>query len=72
LSRPKASARSASVACSNALKAWCAPIPNAARKKLPLGVLIAHLNDARHLTRERIAAWVADADVPQDESHADH
>ncbi|PYR55157.1 MAG: hypothetical protein DMF91_25005 [Acidobacteria bacterium] len=25
-----------------------------------------------HWTRERIAAWVADPDVPQDESHAHH
>jgi hypothetical protein len=31
-----------------------------------------HLNDAHHWTRERIAVWVADADVPQDESHAHH
>jgi hypothetical protein len=34
--------------------------------------LIVHLNDAHHWTRERIAAWVADPDVPQDESHAHH
>jgi hypothetical protein len=40
------------------------------KKKLPLGALIVHLNDAHHWTRERIAAWVADPDVPQDESHA--
>jgi len=39
---------------------------------LPLGALIVHLNDAHHWTRERIAAWVADPDVPQDESHAHH
>ena len=37
-----------------------------------LGVLIVHLNDAHHWTRERIAAWVADPDMPQDESHAHH
>jgi hypothetical protein len=42
------------------------------KKKLPLGALIVHLNDAHHWTRERIAAWVADPDVPQDESHAHH
>jgi hypothetical protein len=30
------------------------------------------LNDAHHWTRERIAAWVTDPDVPQDESHAHH
>ena len=41
-------------------------------KELPLGALIVHLNDAHHPTRERIAAWVADPDVPQDESHAHH
>jgi hypothetical protein len=39
---------------------------------VPLGALIVHLNDAHHWTRERIAAWVADPDVPQDESHAHH
>jgi hypothetical protein len=42
------------------------------KKKLPLGALIVHLNDANHWTRERIAAWVADPDMPQDESHAHH
>jgi len=42
------------------------------KKKLPLGALIVHVNDAHHWTRERIAAWVADPDVPQDESHAHH
>jgi hypothetical protein len=35
------------------------------KKKLALGALIVHLNDAHHWTRERIAAWVADPDVPQ-------
>jgi hypothetical protein len=30
--RPTASARSGSIACSNASKAWCAPVPNAARR----------------------------------------
>jgi hypothetical protein len=34
--------------------------------------LIVHVNDAHHWTRERIAAWVAHPDVPQDESHAHH
>ena len=34
--------------------------------------LIVHLNDAHHCTRARIAAWVADPDGPQDESHAHH
>jgi len=28
------------------------------KKKLPLGALIVHLNEAHHWTRERIAAWV--------------
>jgi hypothetical protein len=37
-----------------------------------IGALIVHLNDAHHWTRERIAAWVADPHVPQDESHAHH
>jgi hypothetical protein len=46
--------------------------PEGCKKKLPLGALIVHLNDAHHWTRERIAAWVADPDVPQDESHAHH
>ena len=46
--------------------------PECSKKKLPLGALIVHLNDAHHWTRERIAAWVADPDVPQDESHAHH
>src|SRR2546427_2190697 len=46
--------------------------PECGKKKLPLGALIVHLNDAHHWTRERIAAWVADPDVPQDESHAHH
>jgi hypothetical protein len=41
--------------------------PDAARNELPLGALIAH-----HWTQECIAAWVADPDVPQDESHAHH
>src|SRR6266850_5204640 len=41
--------------------------PPCSKKKLPLGALIVHLNDAHHWTRERIAAWVADPDVPQDE-----
>jgi hypothetical protein len=45
--------------------------PECSKKKLPLGALIVHLNDAHHWTRERIAAWVADPDVP-DESHAHH
>ena len=36
------------------------------------GALMVHLNDAHHWTRERIAAWVADPDVPQDQSHAHH
>jgi hypothetical protein len=44
--------------------------PECSKKKLPLGAL--HLNDAHHWTRERIAAWVAEPDVPQDESHAHH
>ena len=39
---------------------------------MPLGALIVHLNDAHHWTRERIAAWVTDSDVPQDDSHAHH
>ena len=30
--RPTASARSSSIACSKASKAWCAPVPNAARR----------------------------------------
>jgi hypothetical protein len=30
--RPTASARSGSIACSNASKAWCAPVPHAARR----------------------------------------
>jgi hypothetical protein len=51
--RPTASARSGSIACSNASKAWCAPVPNAARRSCRW-------------------AWVADPDVPQDESHAHH
>ena len=46
--------------------------PECSKKKLPLGALIVHLNDAHHWTRERIAAWVADPAVPQDESHAHH
>jgi hypothetical protein len=46
--------------------------PECSKKKLPLGALIVHLNDAHHWTRERIAAWVADPDMPQDESHAHH
>src|SRR5206468_10471650 len=46
--------------------------PECSKKKLPLGALIVHLNDAHHWTRERIAAWVADPDVPQDESHTHH
>jgi len=46
--------------------------PECSKKKLPLGALIVHLNDAHHWTRERIAARVPDADVPQDESHAHH
>jgi hypothetical protein len=46
--------------------------PECSKKKLPLGALIVHLNDAHHWTRERIAAWVGDPDVPQDESHAHH
>ena len=46
--------------------------PECSKKKLPLRALIVHLNDAHHWTRERIAAWVADPDVPQDESHAHH
>src|SRR5438876_5342754 len=46
--------------------------PECSKKKLPPGALIVHLNDAHHWTRERIAAWVADPDVPQDESHAHH
>jgi hypothetical protein len=46
--------------------------PECSKKKLPLGALIVHLNDTHHWTRERIAAWVADPDVPQDESHAHH
>jgi hypothetical protein len=46
--------------------------PECSKKKLPLDALIVHLNDAHHWTRERIAAWVADPDVPQDESHAHH
>jgi hypothetical protein len=33
--------------------------PECSTKKLPLGALIVHLNDAHHWTRERIAAWVA-------------
>jgi hypothetical protein len=37
-----------------------------------VGAVIVHLNDAHRWTRERIAAWVADPDVPQDESHARH
>src|SRR5688500_15750566 len=45
-------------------------VTECSKKKLPLGALIVHLYDAHHWTRERIAAWVADADVPQDESHA--
>jgi hypothetical protein len=44
--------------------------PECSKKELTLGALIVHLNDAHHWTRERIAAWVADPDVPQDESHA--
>jgi hypothetical protein len=46
--------------------------PECSKKKLPLGALIVHLNDAHHWTRDRIAAWVADPDVPQNESHAHH
>lgn len=46
--------------------------PECSKKKLPLGALIVHVNDAHHWTCERIAAWVADPDVPQDESHAHH
>jgi hypothetical protein len=46
--------------------------PNAARRSCRWGALIVHMNDAHHWTRERIAAWVADPDVPQDESHAHH
>jgi uncharacterized C2H2 Zn-finger protein len=46
--------------------------PECSKKKRPLGALIVHVNDAHHWTRERIAAWVADPDVPQDESHAHH
>ena len=46
--------------------------PECSKKKLPLGALIVHVNDAHHWTRERIAAWVADPDVPQDEPHAHH
>jgi hypothetical protein len=41
--------------------------PECSKKKLSLGALIVHLNDARHS-----AAWVADLDVPQYESHAHH
>jgi hypothetical protein len=46
--------------------------PECSKNKLPLGALIVHLNDAHHWTGERIAAWIADPDVPQDESHAHH
>jgi hypothetical protein len=47
-------------------------VPECSRKTLPLGALIVHVNAAHHWTRERIVAWVADPDVPQDESHAHH
>ena len=50
-------------------RATCFFRPIRAKKKL---ALIVHLNDAHHRTRERIAAWVADPDVPHDESHAHH
>jgi len=46
--------------------------PECSEKELPLGALIVHVNDARHWTRERIAPWVADPEVPQDESHPHH
>jgi hypothetical protein len=52
-----------------AMKRTC---PGCSKKKLPLGAPIVHLNDAHHWTRDRIAAWVAEPDVPQDESHAHH
>jgi hypothetical protein len=47
------------------------PAAQSRRRHLPLGALVVQLNDAHHWTRERIAAWVADSDVPQDESHPD-
>jgi hypothetical protein len=46
--------------------------PECSKKKLPLGGLVVHLNDAHDWTRERIAVWVADPDVPQHESPTHH
>jgi len=45
--------------------------PECSKKKLPLGALIVHLNDAS-LDARTHRGVVADPDVPQDESHADH
>jgi len=66
--RPPAAARS----LFDYLEGVVRPCPECSKKKLLLGALIVHLNDADHWTRERIAAWAADPDVPQDESHAHH
>lgn len=43
--------------------------PECAKKRLPLGALIVHLNDAHHWTREQIAAWVADPKAVQRDPH---
>jgi hypothetical protein len=48
------------------------PAPECSKSKPSPGTLILHLNDVHHWTRERIAAWVADPNVPQDESHAQY
>ena len=43
--------------------------PEGCKKRLPLGALIVHLNDTHQWSRERIAEWIADPNVPQLESH---
>lgn len=43
--------------------------PACEKKRLALGALIVHLNDAHHWSREQIAAWVADPRVGQREAH---
>ena len=47
--------------------------PNRKPATIPwLRLVLRERADAHHWTRERLAAWVADPDVPQDESHAHH
>jgi hypothetical protein len=40
--------------------------PEGCKKKLPLGALIVHLNDEHHWSRERIAGWIADPNIPEE------